>query len=45
MVSSCAREVQVAYYKTLLFRKSGKVLEQAVQGGSGFTVPGGVQEP
>ena len=45
MVSSCAREVQVAYYKKFLLRKSGEVLEQTVQRGGGVTVPGGVQEP
>ena len=27
-----------------LLRKSGEALEQAAQGGGGFTIPGGVQE-
>jgi len=30
--------------ETLKLRKSGNALEQAAQGGSGVTVPGGVQE-
>ena len=37
-------EVQVGYLKKFLLRKSIEVLEQAAQGGSEVTVPGGIQE-
>ena len=36
--SGCAREVQVCYEEKILW-KSGQVLEQAVQGGGGVTIP------
>ena len=36
-------EVQVGYQEKFLLRKSGNTLEQAVQRGSGDTIPGGVQ--
>ena len=36
-------EVQIGYWGKL-FQKSSQALEEAAQGGSGVTVPGGVQE-
>ena len=38
------REVQVGYQENFLFSKSGKILEEAAQGGGGVTFPGGFQE-
>jgi len=38
------REAHVEYFVKFLIRKSDEVLEQAVQGDTEVTVPGGFQE-